>query len=109
MEVVFYQSDGGRSPVTKFIDEQPLHDQAAIIAVLDAIERDGLNAKGASYRQIDGKLWEIKIKAPSGGYRVFYVLLSGGVMMLLHAFKKKTQRAPLKDLAVAKKRLAEVT
>lgn len=28
--------------------------------------------------------------------------------MLLHAFKKKTQKTPLKELAVARKQLAEV-
>jgi phage-related protein len=108
MEVVFYETGSGRSPVTKFIDDQPMRDQAIIIAVINAIEEDGLQAKGATFRQLDGKLWEIKIKAPSGGYRLLYVMLSANSMMLLHAFKKKTQKTPLNELAVARKRLAEV-
>lgn len=108
MDVVLYGTSSGRSPVTKFIDEQPLRDQAIIIAVIIGIEQDGLQGKGATFRQLDGKLWEIKIKVPSGGYRLLYVMLSANSMMLLHAFKKKTQKTPLNELAVARKRLAEV-
>lgn len=108
MDVIFYETASGRSPVTKFIDDQPLRDQAVIIAVVNSIEEDGLQAKGATFRQLDGKLWEVKIKAPSGGYRLLYVMLSANSMMLLHAFKKKTQKTPLSELAVARKRLAEV-
>lgn len=108
MEVIFYETTNGRSPVTKFIDEQPTRDQAIIVAVINEIAENGLQAKGAVLRQLEGKLWEIKIKAPSGGYRLLYVLLSANAMMLLHAFKKKTQKTPLNELAVARKRLAEV-
>ncbi len=108
MELVFYQSSSGRSPVVKFIDDQPKRDQAVLLAVLSEVEEMGLQAKGAVFRQIEGKLWEIKIKTPSGGYRIMYVLISAKTMMLLHAFKKKTQKTPLNELAIARKRLTEV-
>lgn len=108
MEIVFYQSSRGRSPITKFLDEQPKRDQAVLLAVLNEIEEMGLQAKGAVFRQLEGKLWEIKVKAPSGGYRFLYVLVSSKTMMLLHAFKKKTQKTPLNELSIARKRLAEV-
>jgi phage-related protein len=107
MEVTFYQTDSGNSPITKFIDSQPLRDQAAIIAILEGIEENGFAAKGAQFRQLSGKLWEIKIRAPSGGYRFLYVTLEKLSLLILHAFKKKTQKTPPKELKVAQKRLQE--
>jgi phage-related protein len=83
-------------------------DRAAILAVLKDIETHGLSAVGCQFRQIEGKLWEIKIKAPRGGYRIFYVMISSEKMMCLHAYKKQGQKAPKKELEVARKRLKEV-
>ena len=108
MDILFYKTNSGRAPVTRFIDEQPLRDQASILAVLHEVEVEGFQAKGAIFRQLDGKLWEIKIKAPSGGYRLLYVLVHSTKMMILHAFQKKTQKTPPIELALAKKRLMEV-
>ena len=72
-------------------------DQAAVIAVLKDIETYGLSAVGCQFRQIEGKLWEIKIKAPNGGYRIFYVMISSVEMMCLHAYKNKGKRLPKKN------------
>ena len=108
MEVAFYQTSRNSSPVIKFIDDQQERDQAAILAVLNDVAENRFQAKGAQFRQLDGKLWEIKIKSPSGGYRFLYAMISKDMMMILHAFKKKTQKTPLNELAIARKRLAEV-
>ena len=66
MNIKFYESSSQRSPVTDFIDKQSKNDQAAIIAILTDIQDNGFNAKGCKFRQLKGKLWEIKIKLPSG-------------------------------------------
>ena len=108
MDISFYETKEGNSPIAKFIDQSPKIDQAVILAVFSDIESHGLAAKGAIFRQLDGKLWEIKIKTPGGGYRFLYVLLDKASMMLVHAFKKKTQKTPLKELDLARKRVAEI-
>jgi phage-related protein len=108
MDVVFYQTSRKTSPVIKFIDEQQDRDQAVILAVLNDVAENRFHAKGAQFRQLDGKLWEIKIKSPSGGYRFLYAMISKDMMMILHAFQKKTQKTLLNELAIARKRLAEV-
>ncbi len=51
---------------------------------------------------------ELRFRDHSGVYRVIYVLLGGGTIYLLHAFKKKTQQTPKYNLEVARKRLKEV-
>ena len=60
------------------------------------------------FRQLRGKLWEIKFNSPSGSYRIAYVVVDGDTMVWLHVFKKKTQKTPLDDLEIAEKRMKEV-
>jgi phage-related protein len=61
------------------------------------------------FRQLRGKLWEIKFNAPSGGYRIAYVVIAGeDTMLWSHAFRKKTQKTPAGDLEIAEKRMIEV-
>ena len=107
MEIIFYTTSLGCSPVTDFIDKQPKGDQAVIAASLEELEENGFAAKGVRFRQIQGKLWEIKIKAPSGGYRFLYGMTGGRDLIILHVFKKKTQQTPLKEIKIALKRLKE--
>src|SRR3989304_3916394 len=53
-----------------------------------------------SLRQLEGKLWEIRI----GRYRVAYVIVTGPEMVLLHASKKQGQRTAQSDLDLALRR-----
>ena len=69
----------------------------------------GIEVKGCAFRQLDRKLWELKVRAPTGGYRFFYVMLTADHLHVLHSYKKQGQKAPPKELAVAKKRLKEIS
>ena len=51
---------------------------------------------------------EIRISEPSGAYRVIYVARRVEVVYVLHAFQKKTQATPKKDLEIAKQRFAKL-
>jgi hypothetical protein len=42
-------------------------------------------AVGVDFRQIGGKLWELKIRTHGSQHRIFYVVLEGNQMILLHA------------------------
>jgi phage-related protein len=110
MGVVFFESRSGRCYVEEFLRGLSLQDRAAaaVLAVLADIEELGFEALGCRFRQIGGKLWEIKIRAPGTGYRIFYVTLSGGTLILLHAYKKKSRKAPPKEIKIALKRMKEV-
>lgn len=60
------------------------------------------------FKPLRGKLWEIKFQSPDGGYRMAYVLVEQDEMVILHAFRKSTQKTPIKDLDLAEKRMKEV-
>lgn len=51
---------------------------------------------------------EIRITDESGAYRVVYVARRADAVYVLHAFQKKTQATPKKDIDTARKRLAEL-
>jgi len=48
------------------------------------------------------------VRALSGGCRFFCVLLATDHMHVLHSYKKQGQKAPLRELEVARRRLKEV-
>ncbi len=102
MEVYYYTS-GKRQPVREYIDALPTDERAVILATLLDIEARDF-AGTAVTRHIEGRLWELKITR----YRIFYVLIVGPAMVLLHAYKKQGQKAPPRELEVARKRMEEV-
>ncbi len=108
MKVTFAAAASGRSYFEKFIQDLSIQDRAVVLAVFKDVQDFGFDAKGCEFRQIEGKLWEIKIRAPTGGYRFFYVSITVGHIHVLHSYKKQGQKAPVKELEVARKRLKEV-
>ncbi|MFQ5685135.1 MAG: type II toxin-antitoxin system RelE/ParE family toxin [Candidatus Scalindua sp.] len=83
-------------------------EKAEILSSLKGIQENGTNAVGVEFRQIDGKLWELKIRAYGKQHRIFYVVLKGNKMILLHAYLKKTQKAPVKEIQIAKQRFKQL-
>ena len=59
--------------------------------------------KGDDYKY----LWELRIKFGSNNFRVIYFLYIKNVFILLHAFKKKTQKIQKKELETAKNRMID--
>lgn len=106
MQVYFYKTASRRSPVTDDLDSLPKQASAHAYELLEGIEQHALNAPRVVFRQIEGKLWEIKMNLPAtGGFRVFYSLIEKDTMLLLHAYAKKSQKAPKNELHTARKRL----
>ena len=108
MQIYFYKTNTGNSPIKRFIDKLPGSDQARFLEAIDEIETHGFNAGRIVFKPIDGKLWEIKFKSKTSGYRVLYILLDRNEMIWLHAFSKKTQKTPQVELKLARKRMREV-
>ena len=52
---------------------------------------------------------EIRIADDSGAYRVIYAARRADAVYVLHAFQKKTQATPKKDIDTAKRRFAQLS
>lgn len=106
MRIIFYKNT--RSPVQEFIKALQKNDRVKVLACLKSIEDLGFDTPRVQFRQIRGKLWEIKIHTPNSGYRIFYVARCNNILILLHAYKKQSQKAPNREIMVAEKRMLEV-
>lgn len=51
---------------------------------------------------------ELRVKDAAGIYRAFYVLQSSRGVIIFHSFGKKTQKTPLYEVELARKRLREM-
>jgi phage-related protein len=52
---------------------------------------------------------EIRIREPSGAFRVMYLATRPEAIYVLHCFQKKSQQTSRQDLALAKARLKAVS
>ncbi len=68
----------------------------------------GVNLGMPHTRAMSDGLFELRIKGKEGIARVFYCTLVGQRIVMLHGFIKKSEKTPLKELKLAKYRLAEV-
>jgi phage-related protein len=59
-------------------------------------------------KHLDGKLWEMRMKGKDGIARAIYITAQGERVVVLHAFVKKTQKAPQRALEIARERAKEV-
>lgn len=57
-----------------------------------------------SARKVSKDLFEIRVKL-KGEYRGFYAYIGKLDIVILHFFKKQTQKTPIKDLELARRRL----
>jgi phage-related protein len=110
MKIRYYQTPGGRSPVEDFLLGLP---EATRLEVADAIVllESGqtlempLNRNLASIRP---GLHELRFRDKAGQVRVIYYLKKGDAVYLIHAFRKKTQTIPRRELDIIHKRLKEI-
>ena len=58
--------------------------------------------------QVGKGVEEIRIRDESGAYRVFYLARIKGSVIIFHAFKKKAQRTPQREIEIGKQRLKEM-
>jgi len=107
-EVVAYQDEQARQPVSDFIKSLSQKDQARVYWTLDLLHEFGLNLKMPYARPVRGRLWELRVQSGRSTYRILYFAHTGCRFVLLHAFRKKTRETPRKELAVAEWRLADV-
>ena len=84
--------------------------RARLVRLLEAVENVGLEAlREPHVRHIDGKLWELRVRAEEGIALGIYVTATGRRVVVLHVFVKKSRRTPRRALATARQRMKQVT
>lgn len=104
--VKFFQTDRGDYPVKDFILEQDPQTHARIILSIELLRDNGPFLKPPHIKKLKDKLYELRIKSKVP-IRIFYTIYENEYY-LLHAFKKKSQKTPPREMKLAIDRLGEI-
>ncbi len=110
MKIRYYQTSSGRRPVEDFLLGLPEATRLEVVDALLLLEGGQtlempLSRNLASIRT---GLHELRFRDKTGQVRVIYYLKKGDAIYLVHAFRKKTQTIPRRELDVIDKRLKEI-
>jgi phage-related protein len=101
--VIFYKDGRGRDPVKEFILALAEDEQAALVGVIDLLQELGVSLRFPHSRPVDQGLWELR----GGAGRIFYFAHTGRRFVLLHAYRKHSQKAPRREIETALRRWAD--
>ena len=106
--LIFFRTAGGSEPVREWLKGLQQEDRKEV----------GLDLMRAQWRWPVGiplckplgqGLWEIRTNLSSNRISRVFFGMDDGSLVTLHAFIKKTQKTPDSELAIARKRLKELT
>jgi phage-related protein len=88
----------------------PADMQARLLRFAEIIEQVGFEGLlRDAVKQLEGKLWELRIIGRDGISRAIYVTAAGRRIVVVRVFVKKTQKTPPRELELARKRAKEIT
>ena len=98
------------SAVDAEIEALPVKLRARLIRLLEMVENVGLEVlREPHVKHLDGKLWELRVRAEEGIARAIYVTAAQRRVVVLHVFAKKSRKTPRRALATARERMKQVT
>ncbi len=100
--IVYFDAD-----VQTTIDALPAGLRARFLHLIQRMQTFGPHLGRPHTRPLGNGLFELRMKSKEGIARVFFGILSGERIMLLHAFVKKSEKTPARELQTARKRLKE--
>jgi phage-related protein len=102
--IEFYIDHRRKCPPLEFVEGLPVMEQAKIRNALRLLQEFGTNLSMPHAKQIKGKLWELR----PGGVRLFYFAFIGQRFVILHGYRKQSQKAPNREIEIAMRRMQEL-
>ena len=105
--VEFYETENGKSELWDFLEELRLKSDKnkdariqykQLLFYIQLLSENGTNLPENVTKHIDEDLWELR----PGNNRVFYFFFKNNTYVLLHHFRKKTQKTPQREIEKAK-------
>jgi len=106
LPVVFFRLDSGREPVREWLRSLD-HDSRRSIGEDIKTLQFGWPIGMPLARKMGDDLWELRSVIRSGIARTFFTV-HRATIVLLHGFVKKSQKTPVKELAIAKRRVTKL-
>ena len=106
--LAFWRTSAGSEPVREWL-RQLSHDDKQTIGRDIAQVQFGWPIGLPLCRSLTGGLWEVRSSLPSKREARVFFGFHDGILIALHAIIKKAQATPADDLALARRRLKEVS
>ena len=103
-----YQIEYFHPRVLAEIESWPVDVVADYARLVELLAEHGPSLRLPHSRALGERLFELRPRGRSGIGRAFYCFLVGQRVVVVHAFIKKTQETPDKELKLARKRVKEL-
>ena len=106
-EIEFYEKEDGSSALWDFLEELRLRAKSSkdariqhkqIMLYIQLLQDHGTRLGENITKHLDENIWELR----PGDNRVLYFFFKDNTFVLLHQFRKKTQKTPPRELEKAK-------
>lgn len=105
--VKYFEVDG-KSPVKEFYDSCPKSLRSKIVRQLRYIEEYGLTKANPNLKKLSGtSLWEMRILGRDS-IRIICVAIINSEVVVLHMFKKKSNKTSSRDINISLKRYSSL-
>lgn len=100
--VKFYrESKSGRVPLDDFLDIQIQKVRLKILKYVEYLRIHNGYLDEPYSKHITGKIRELRVDFASNHFRIFYFVIIGKRIILLHGFKKTTKKTPKEEILLA--------
>jgi phage-related protein len=104
-EIKFYHLDNGKCPVEDFLETLSSKEVEKVFFVFELIETiKFVPRKFFKKLTSTANIWEVRVSYNSKFFRLLGFLDGDDLVILNHAFTKKTQKTPKKDIKKAEQR-----
>ena len=104
-EIVFYRMESGRCPIEEFLDSLTGKQAQKIAWVMQLVEELEI-VPTRYFKKLHGTdgLWEIRVSSGSEIYRFLGFFDRSNMIVLNHAFQKKSQKTSKQEINIAETR-----
>jgi len=104
-EIHFYRTESNICPIEDFLDSLTAKQAQKVAWVLQLIEELDQTPPQYLKKLVNTQdIWEVRIQISGNIFRLLGFLDAGDLIILNHAFQKKTQKTPLKEIKIAENR-----
>ncbi|MFA6305052.1 MAG: type II toxin-antitoxin system RelE/ParE family toxin [Patescibacteria group bacterium] len=98
----YYQnSSSGEMPVLLYLNKIGEKDRSKVYKYFDYLREQGGYLDEPYARHILNKIRELRIDFFRNRHRIFYFIAINKTIILLHAFRKKSEKTPTKEIQIA--------
>jgi phage-related protein len=104
-EVLFYKTSTGRSPIQDFLDSLSAKQAQKVVWVLKLVEDLDI-VPGQYFQKMANTddIWEARVRVGSNIFRLLGFFDGAKLVVMSHAFQKKTQKTPRQAIQLAEQR-----